>query len=102
VVVEPPGNFGRTGILEIDDGVLVAVELILIEQSAGSVDQAGEFEIGVAANAFAIKAGKQRGRGSSVKTFVVIEDPNSQGMPQSPNRFPPAENHAASEELGRG
>jgi hypothetical protein len=54
------------------------------------VDQAGEFEIGVAANTLAIEAGKQRGGGGSVKTFVVIEDPYSQGLPQSSNRFPAA------------
>ena len=26
MVVEPPGNFGRVGVLEIDDGVFVAIE----------------------------------------------------------------------------
>ena len=56
VMVEPPGDFWRTGILEVDDSVLVAVELIFIEQRSGAVDQAGEDELGVAANAFAIKA----------------------------------------------
>ncbi len=28
VVIEPPGDFGRTGILEIDNGILVAIELV--------------------------------------------------------------------------
>ena len=78
VVVEPPGNFGRAGIFEVDDGILVAVELLFVEQRAGAVDQAGEHEVGVAANALAVEAGEQRGGGSSVKTFVVIEDPDSQ------------------------
>jgi len=89
-------------ILEVDDGVLVAVELILVEQGSGTVDQAGEFELGVAADALAVEAGEQRGGRSSVKAFVVIEDPYAQRIPQSANRFPPAENHAAGMELGRG
>ena len=57
-MVEPPGNFGRTGVFEIDDGILVAVELIFVEQRPGTVDQAGEDEVGIAANALAIEAGK--------------------------------------------
>ncbi len=102
VMVEPPGNFGRTGVLEVDDGVFFAVELLFVEQRAGAVDQAGKDELGVAADAFAIEAGKYGGGTSSVKTFVVIENANSQGTPQSHNRFPPAENHAAGVGLGRG
>jgi hypothetical protein len=89
VMVEPPGNFGRAGIFEVDNGVFLAIELILVEQSAGAVDQTREFEIGIAANALAIEAGKQRGGGSSVKTLVVIEDPYSQSVPQSIEEFPP-------------
>jgi hypothetical protein len=102
MMIEPPGNFGRTGVLEVDDGVLIAIELLLVEQRPGSVDQAGEDEFGIAANAFAVETGKQRGGTSSVKTFVVIENANSQESPQSHNRFPPAENHAAGVGLGRG
>ena len=57
-MVEPPGDFGRAGVFEVDDGILVAVELIFVEQRPGTVDQAGEDEVGIAANAFAIEAGK--------------------------------------------
>ncbi len=78
VMVEPPGNFGRAGVFEVDDGVLVAVELLFIEQRSGAMDEAGELELGIAADALAVKAGKQRGGGGSVKAFIVIEDPNSQ------------------------
>ena len=31
VMIEPPSNFGRTGILEINNGILVAIELSLVE-----------------------------------------------------------------------
>src|SRR5208337_39539 len=78
VVIEPPGNFGRTGIFEIDDGILVAIELIFVEERAGAVQQAGVDEVDIAADAFAVETGEQRGRGSAVKTFVVIKDPHSQ------------------------
>jgi hypothetical protein len=50
VVIEPPGDFGRTGILEIDDGILVAVELLLVEKSARAMQQAGVDEVDIAAD----------------------------------------------------
>ncbi len=78
VMIEPPGNLGGTGVLEIDDRIFVAVELLFIKQRAGTVDQSGEFEIDVAADALTIETREQRGRRSSVKTLVVIENPDSQ------------------------
>jgi len=61
VMVEPPGDVGRTAVLEVDDGILVAIELLLIEQRAGAVDQPGEFEFDVAADALAVEALEQGG-----------------------------------------
>ena len=58
VMVEPPGNFGRTGIFEIDDGVLFAIEFLFIEQRTGAMNEASELEVGVLANALAVEAGK--------------------------------------------
>ena len=82
VVIEPPGDVGRTGVLEIDDGVLVAVKLLLVEKRAGAMQQAAEDEFHIAADSLPIEAGKQGGRGCAVKTFVVIKDPDSQvGFP---------------------
>jgi hypothetical protein len=78
VVIEPPGDFGRTGILEIDNGILVAIELVFVEERAGAMQQAGVNEFHIAANAFAVETREQRSRGSAVKTFVVIKDPHSQ------------------------
>ena len=40
--------------------------------------QPGELEVHVGADAFAIEAGKQRGRGRTVKTFAVKKDPDFQ------------------------
>ena len=49
-----------------------------VEQCSGAMDETGKGELGVFADALAVEAGEQRGGGSSVKTFVVIENPNSQ------------------------
>ncbi len=40
VMIEPPGDFGRRGVLEVDDGVLVAGEIGFVEEGAGAVDEA--------------------------------------------------------------
>ncbi len=61
VMIEPPGDFGRAGILEIDDGVFVAIKLLLVKQRPGAMKQSGEDETGVTANALPIEAGKQGG-----------------------------------------
>ena len=55
VMIEPPGDPGRAGIFKVHDGVLVAIKLPLIKQRAGAVQQAGEDEAGIAANALAVK-----------------------------------------------
>ena len=78
VVIEPPGDFRRTGILEIDDGILVAVKLLLVEKSARAMQQAGVDEVHIAADSFPVETGEQGRRGSPVKTLVVIKDPHSQ------------------------
>ena len=78
MMIKPPGNFWRSGILEIDDGILVAIEICLIKECARAMHQPGELEVHVGADAFAIKARKQRGRGRAVKTFAVKKDPDFQ------------------------
>src|SRR5579872_2198395 len=78
VMIEPPRDFRRTGVLEVDDGVLVAIELLIIKQRTRAVDETGENEVGVLADTLAVEARKQRGGGSPVKALVVIENPDSQ------------------------
>jgi len=78
MMIKPPGNLWRSGILEVDNGVLIAVEIGFIEERARTMHQAGELEVHVRPNALAIKAGKQRGRGRPVKTFAVKKDPDFQ------------------------
>ena len=77
-MVKPPRNLWRSGILEVDDGILVAIKIGYIEERARAMHQAGELEVHVRPNAFVIEAGKQRGGGCPVKTFAVKKDPDFQ------------------------
>jgi hypothetical protein len=78
VMIEPPGDFGRAGVFEIYDGIFVAVELILVEERAGPMKQAGVHKLDVAADALSVETGEQGGGAGSVKTLVVIKDSDSQ------------------------
>jgi hypothetical protein len=75
VVIEPPRYAGRRRVLEIDDGVFVALELFLIEKRSGTMHQANVLKFGVLANAFPVKPRKKCSRTGSIKTFVVVKDP---------------------------
>ena len=83
VVVEPPGDARRRGVLEVHDRVLVAIELGLVEQAAGAMHQTAEDELGVVANALAIKARKQRRARRPVETLIVKKHPDPQTGPLS-------------------
>ena len=61
VVVKPPGNAGRGGILEVDDGVFVAGKFILVKQCAGAVDEAVILVARRRRNALSMEARKERG-----------------------------------------
>src|SRR5271163_3245627 len=89
MMIEPPRNLGRTGVFEIDDGILVAVEMGFVKQRSGAMHETGEDELGVSANALAIKTGEQRRGASSVETFVVVKDSDFQCTPQA-TRIPAA------------
>ena len=45
------------------------------------MDQTGKLEVHVVADSLAVEAGKQSSRRSTVKAFVVVEDPNFQKIP---------------------
>src|SRR5262249_23728498 len=62
MMIEPPGDLRRAGVLEIHDSVLVAIELLFIEQSAGTVQQPGKYELRLATHALPVKTGEQSGR----------------------------------------
>jgi hypothetical protein len=56
MMVKPPGNFRRWRVLEVNDCILVADEIVLIEERTGAMYQTKVGETGVIANAFRIKA----------------------------------------------
>ena len=90
MMVEPPGDFGRTGVLEVDDGIFVTVEVPLVEERARPMQQAGELELRIVPNALAVEAREQRSGRGPVKTLVVIKDPNFQirFLPESTKECP--------------
>src|SRR5271155_5131851 len=101
VMVEPPGDLGRTGVLEIDDGIFVAVEMGFVKKRSGAMQQSGEDEVSVFANALAIKAGEERRGAGSVETLVVVEDSNFQSIAPVVRKFPPPEDCIPSIWAGR-
>ena len=84
MMIEPPGDLRRTRILEIDDGIFVAVEMGFVEERSGAMQQAGELKIHIAADALAVEAGEERRRRRSIETLVVVENLDFQSIPQLP------------------
>jgi hypothetical protein len=80
MMVEPPGNARRWRVFEIDDGVFVAGKLTLVKERTSAMDQAMVLVRGGGRDTLPMKAREQRGRASSVETFVVIEDANPQNL----------------------
>ena len=78
VVIEPPGQLRGARILEIHDGVFIAVKRSIFERMRRLVGHARVVKIGVGIDAFAIKAGENRGRRSPVKTLVMETNSNVQ------------------------
>lgn len=84
VVVKPPGDFWRTGIFEIDDGIFVAVKIGFIEKRSGAMQQARVNKLDIVADAFRIKPRKKRSRRSPIKTPIMVENLNLHALPFSP------------------
>jgi hypothetical protein len=61
MMVEPPGNSGRRRVFEVDDGILVAAELLFVEERAGAVNQAVKLIRGFPIDALAVEARKESG-----------------------------------------
>jgi hypothetical protein len=60
VMVKPPVNAGRGGVLEVDDGVFVAGKFVLVEQGAGPMHQAVVLVNGAGGDALAMEAREER------------------------------------------
>jgi large-conductance mechanosensitive channel len=74
MMVEPPGEPRVGRILEIDDGIHIAIEKPILKELGRFVSQAGEFKIGAWSVFIAVKTAKVSRRGSTVETVVVIEN----------------------------
>jgi len=74
VVIEPSGEARVAGVLEIDDGILVAIEERGVEGLGCGVRHAGIAEDRVRVHSPLDKAGEEGSRSRSVETVVVIEN----------------------------
>src|ERR1700731_2300297 len=84
MMVEPPCNFRRVRILEIDDGILLTVEMRFVKQRSSAMEQPGKLKVHIAADALAVEAGEERRRRRSVETLVVVENFDFQSIPRLP------------------
>jgi len=76
MMVKPPANFWRGRIFEIDNGVLIAIEILFIEQSPRAMHETAKLETHIIADPLPVKTGKQRSRSSAIEAFIVKEDPD--------------------------
>ena len=74
VMIEPPGEPRIGRILEIDDGIHIAIEKPVFKELGRFVGQAGEFKLGAWSVLFLIKAAEISRRGRAVKTVIVVEN----------------------------
>ena len=87
-MIEPPSDFGRTGILKVHDAIFVAVKILFVKQGASSMEQTGKNKMDIATDAFAIETGKERSRTRAVKATIMEENPNLQtNAPELGNRI---------------
>ena len=81
MMIEPPLDLGRGRVFEIDDSVHITSKVGLIEQSPSPVHQAMKFELRFWIDPLVVKAAEKRGRAGTVKTLIVIKDPNDHWFP---------------------
>src|SRR3989440_3400961 len=77
VMVEPPREALARAVLEVNDGVLVAVEHRVVEERAGCVQQRRVGHRGVALEAREVEAREDCGGGHAVEAVAVIEQAKS-------------------------
>src|SRR5215831_17051099 len=75
VVVKPPRQAGIAGVLEIDDGVFIAVEQVGVEGLGSPVSHARVPELGGRVNRPVNEAAEKCGRGRAIEAMVVVEHP---------------------------
>src|ERR1700733_3547501 len=86
MMIEPPSKQGRAGILEIHNGVFVAVENTVFERVRGFVRHSGIHKLSVRMDALSVKAGKDRRRGPPRQRFIGKKKANLPFRPPSPRK----------------
>ncbi len=71
VMIEPPGNFWRVGILKIDDHVFVAVKQAVFPRLNCAMRHSGEMEFRVSVESFTIEAIENCGGSGAIKAAVM-------------------------------
>ena len=74
MMIEPPRQAVRGGVLEVNDDVLVFPEHLIADMLAGLVGQPFVFNCGFGIDVSGIEARKYRRRRDSIKTVVVIQN----------------------------
>ena len=73
-MIEPPRQFFRSGVFEIDDGILVGVKHREVKQVAGSVQKSGVIDFGFGMDTFFVEARKSRCGSDPVEAVTVIQE----------------------------
>ena len=74
MMIEPPRQFGRRRVLEIDNGILVTVEHSFVKKIAWSMQESAIFNVRSAIDSFVVKPAEYGRRSDAVKTMAMIEN----------------------------
>src|SRR5690348_13232588 len=89
-MIEPPGQLRRRRVLEVYNGVFVAIENFPFKRLRGAVNHSAVAEFGILPDAFAIETRKDSGGSSAVEAFVVKANADFH-----PGNRPPREKNCA-------
>src|SRR5579863_4161311 len=87
MMIEPPSQLRRIGILEIDDDIFVAVKKTALPWMLGAMGHSREMEIRLGIETLAVEAVKKRGRCRTVEAAIVKTEPYA-GHDQAESAFP--------------
>jgi hypothetical protein len=79
VMIEPPGQPLVGGVFEIDDGILVAVEKVWLEELGSLMGHPGKPKFRIGVKRPLEEAAEISGRSRSVEAMIVIEDADAHG-----------------------
>jgi hypothetical protein len=80
MMIEPPGEPRVGRILEIHDGIYIAVKETVPEQLGGPVRKPREFERCLGRELGFVKPAEERGGSGAVETMVVIQNSHPHGF----------------------